>query len=307
MDGRINTIEYPLLLDGGLSNELERLGCNLNNGLWTAHVLAKNPETIVQAHMSYLKAGAQCITTANYQSSIRGFVDLGYSQEAAEDLIMCAVRLAETAISKFMASSNSDIRPLIAASIGPYGAYLADGSEYTGKYGVSDATLRLFHEEKMRLLDRSNADCFACETIPNIEEAKILGEIFLSTKKPAWMSFACKDNQHLNDGTRIDKCVGFFADHPNIFALGINCTDPEHISGLISSMKGHTGDKRIIAYPNSGEHWQSESKTWKGESEPESLVAMANEWLELGVDLIGGCCRIGPAHIKELSAVLARD
>ena len=294
-------IKYPLLLDGGLSNELERQGYNLNHKLWSAKLLKTNPEAIIQAHLAYLMAGAQCITTSSYQATVPGFMALGLDQVSAETFVLRSVYLAEVAIERFMSSGNKDFKPLIAASIGPYGAYLADGSEYHGNYGISGEKLREFHLDRIRLLDGSNADFFACETIPGFQEAMVLAEILKETKKPAWVSFSCKDENHINDGTHIRECAEFFASHSNVFAIGVNCTAPKYISGLIKSVKVRSGTKKIVVYPNSGEVYQAENKTWMGFSDPDLFVALAKEWIELGADIIGGCCRIGPEHIKSIS------
>ncbi len=296
-------IKYPLLIDGGLSNELEKQGCNLNQKLWSAKMLESDSEAIINVHLDYLNAGAQCIITSSYQASIPGFMAIGYDRTTAESYILKSVHLAETAIKRFMTSGNNRAKPFIAASIGPYGACLADGSEYHGNYGVSDEKLRAFHLSRIRALDNSNADFFACETIPSFQEAKVLAEILKETKKSAWMSFSCKDEHHLNDGTDIEECTAFFAKHPKVFAIGVNCTAPKYISGLIKSIKKRSGLKKIVVYPNSGEVYNAESKTWMGIADPNLFAAMAKEWLELGSDIIGGCCRIGPEHIKSISEI----
>jgi homocysteine S-methyltransferase len=297
-------IKYPLLLDGGLSNELEKQGCDLNHRLWSARMLEANPEAIIQAHLSYLKSGAQCITTSSYQASIPGFMSIGYDRAKAETLILKSVQLTEEAIKRFLSSGFIGSKPLIAASIGPYGAYLSDGSEYQGNYGISDAKLRVFHLDRIGLLDRSNADFFACETIPGFQETKVLADILKKTKKSAWISFSCKDEHHLNDGTPIEECAEFLAGHSNVFAIGVNCTAPKYISGLIKSLRSKSNSKRIVVYPNSGEAYNAESKTWLGLSDPELFIEMAKEWVKLGADIIGGCCRIGPDHIKLMSEIL---
>lgn len=297
-------IKYPLLIDGGLSNVLEAQGCDLNKPLWTAHLLEYKPEAIIQAHYTYLKAGANCITSASYQASIPGFMDSGYAKEKAESLILKSIRLAEIAISRAKTAGLWEERPLLAASIGPYGAYLADGSEYRGDYGVSDETLRHFHESRFQLLDQSAADLLACETIPSWQEAKVLAEILTQTQKPAWVSFSCQDEQHLNDGTAITKVAELFKDHPTVFAIGVNCTHPKYISDLIKKLKSVAADKKIVIYPNSGEAYHAKTKSWLGTSEPVAYVEMTKEWLGLGADIIGGCCRIGPQHIKGMEQVL---
>jgi len=298
---------YPLLIDGGLSNELEKQGCNLNDKLWSAKMLKTNPEAIIQAHLSYLNSGAQCITTSSYQASIPGFMAIGCDRAKAETFILKSVLLAEEAIKRFTKSGNTGFKPLIAASIGPYGAYLSDGSEYHGNYGVSDKKLREYHLDRIRLLDLSNADFFACETIPSFQEVKVLAEILKKTKKSAWLSFSCKDQHHLNDGTPIEECAAFLAGHSNVFAIGANCTAPKYISGIIKSVKLESDSKRIVVYPNSGEAYSAESKTWLGLSDPELFLEMAKEWVRLGADIIGGCCRIGTDHIRRMSEILVKS
>jgi len=300
-------IEYPLLIDGGLSNVLEKQGCNLNHQLWSAKMLETNPEAIIQAHLTYLQSGAHCITTSSYQASLPGFMAMGHDQSTAEALISKSTVLAEIAIKQFKANGINDFEPLIAASIGPYGAYLADGSEYHGNYDVRDEELWKFHSNRISLLDRTNADLFALETIPSFQEAKILAKILKLSKKSAWLSFSCKDEQHINDGTEIEECVAFFADHPKIFAIGVNCTAPKYISGLIKAIKKGSGTKKIIVYPNSGEFYNAQTKTWLRLSNPEVFETMAKEWLGIGADIIGGCCRIGPDHISGISNIINRS
>ncbi len=300
-------VSYPFIIDGGLSNALEEQGCDLNHKLWTASLIEKNPEAIIQAHFDYIKSGAQCITTSSYQASIPGLIDIGYTRDAAKAIITKSVQLAEIAIQRAMDSGIVTRRPLIAASIGPYGAYLADGSEYRGDYGVSDEKLRAFHDEKIKLLDRSNADILACETIPGFQEAQVLSDILNDVDKPVWISFSCRDEHHLNDGSDIKDGVLLFRNHPKVFAFGANCTDPKYISGIITYIKASAGDKKIIVYPNSGEVYNAKSKTWAGLSIPKFFVEMAKEWSGLGADIIGGCCRIGPEHISRLSKTLLKN
>ena len=293
-------VKYPFLIDGGLSNVLEKQGCDLNHKLWTANLLEKNPNAIIQAHLEYLESGAQCITTSSYQASIPGLIEVGYSKDAAEKLIMKSVQLAEQSIYKALDLGIIDYKPFIAASVGPYGAYLADGSEYRGNYGVSNEILSVFHFERISILDRTNADILACETIPSFQEAKILSDILAYVDKPAWISFSCRDEQYVNDGSAIKQCVSLFKNHPKVFAIGVNCTHPKYISGIIKCIKAIKSDKKIIVYPNSGEAYNAKSKTWLGLSNPISYVEMTREWINLGADIIGGCCRIGPEHIRSM-------
>jgi len=297
-------IKYPLVLDGGLSNQLESQGCDLNHWLWSARLLDSNPEAIKKAHLAYLEAGARCIITSSYQATIPGFLALNFDRATAEALILKSVKLAEEAIKDFRISHPISYTPLVAASIGPYGAYLSDGSEYRGNYGLSEKELTEFHQPRIKLLDSSGADFFACETLPGFQEARILAEILKFTKKPAWVSFSCKDEGHLNDGTPIEDCATFFASHPNVFAIGVNCTAPNFISPLIRAIKGKSGDKKVVVYPNSGEIYHAASKTWSGSSDLSFCKLMVDEWLDLGTDIIGGCCRMGPEYIKSIAPVI---
>jgi homocysteine S-methyltransferase len=301
------TITYPLLLDGGLSNELERQDCDLNQKLWSAKLLESNPEAIILAHLTYLEAGAGCIITSSYQATLPGFMAIGYDEDSARGLILKSVQLAEEARSRFLALNPPAAKPLIAASIGPYGAYLADGSEYRGDYVISDQELRDFHQPRIDLLENSTADILACETIPGFQEARVLSEILENVTKPAWVSFSCKDGQHISDGTPIEQCAAYFADHPTVFAIGVNCTSPEFISALIRSIKTKSGNKKIVVYPNSGAVYHAESKTWSGLSDLPSCETMVKEWMDLGADIIGGCCGIGPEQIQRMSKAMVKS
>jgi homocysteine S-methyltransferase len=215
------------------------------------------------------------------------------------------VQLAEDARDRFFSQNPHAFKPLIAASIGPYGAYLADGSEYRGDYDLSDQELIDFHEPRINLLAHSTADMLACETIPGFREAMVLSEILEGTNKPAWVSFSCKDGKHISDGTPIERCAALFSRHPTVFAIGVNCTSPEFISALIQSIRTQSGNKKIVVYPNSGAVYHAESKTWSGLSDLSSCELMAKEWLDLGADIIGGCCGIGPQQIKAMTKILS--
>ncbi len=300
------TITYPLLIDGGLSNELERQGCDLNQKLWSAQLLESNPEAIILAHLSYLEAGAVCMITSSYQATIPGFMAIGYDMQASGELMLKSVQLAEEARNRFLLLNPDAVKPLIAASIGPYGAYLADGSEYRGDYLISDQALTDFHAPRINLLDSSNADMLACETIPSFQEARVLSKILETAKKPAWVSFSCKDGKQISDGTPMEDCAAYFANHPTVFAIGVNCTSPKYISALIQAIKKQSGNKKIVVYPNSGAVYHAESKTWAGLSDLSSCEIMVKEWMDLGADMIGGCCGIGPQQIKAMGKTISQ-
>ena len=296
----LKNLRYPIILDGGLSNVLESFGCNLNHELWVANLLHLNPEAIIKTHLAYLEAGAQIISTASYQATIQGFIKLGFSQIESERLILKSVDLAQIAISQYCSIHQCQEKPLLAGSVGPYGAYLADGSEYRGTYNVSKKHLKEFHLKRIQLLDASNCDLIALETIPSFFETQVLSTILKTIKTPSWISFSCKDGRHLNDGTTIKKAVKLLKNHPSIFAYGVNCTAPKYISSLIQEIKSIQSDKKIIVYPNAGNSYHTQSKRWIKNSNPKSFTKMSKEWISLGADIIGGCCQIGPLHIKRL-------
>ena len=295
-----------LLLDGGMSNQLEDQGFDLNNELWSAHLLLSQPRAIVDAHLHYLNAGAQCLITASYQATVSGLIQSGLNEQQAGELITSSVSLAQQAIDEFLIKNPNTERPFVAASIGPYGASLADGSEYHGKYGVNDEVLRDHHQAQITLLAQTNADLLECETIPSLQEARILKELLEKQIKPAWLSFSCKNGQQLNDGTPIEECVKEFNNTVNPIALGINCTNPKYIVELIKRIKSACPEKLIVVYPNSGEDYDANSKAWYGTSSPSECGHASVSWINAGADIIGGCCRMGPQHISSIKRAMYR-
>jgi homocysteine S-methyltransferase len=285
-----------LVLDGGLATQLEAQGYDIKNALWSASLLQSDPEAIVDAHRAYLEAGAQCIETASYQASREGFSALGLSSDEADDLMRLSVDLAQRA----RAELGSDA--LIAASLGPYGAMLHDGSEYTGDYDAGGVELCDYHAKRMRVFDGSDVDVLAFETIPSLEEARVLAELLQDCATPAWISFSCKDETHICDGTDISEAAVLYSNHPNVLAVGINCTAPQYVPALIRRIRSALPDMPIVAYPNSGEIYNAEDGTWSGTVTPVDCAAAAASWLEAGAIMVGGCCRMGPEHIKAMAA-----
>ena len=295
-----NDKDLPRILDGGLSNVLEAYGCDLNHDLWSARLLQSDPDKILRTHLDYLEAGARWITTSSYQASIEGFMNSGLGEDEARSLLLNSVNLAEKARAIFNSRLETPEKIYIAVSMGPYGAVLADGSEYTGNYGVPDKVLRDFHRQRIDVFENSNADYYAFETIPSLTEINVLSSMIDTLSKPCWISFSCRDALHLNDGSLIDRAAGVLRDHKGVFAVGVNCTAPRYISDIISVLSKSVPDKKIIVYPNSGEVYDPERKTWSGISDPEEFGRMALEWRQKGADIIGGCCRIGPEHIQRI-------
>lgn len=289
------------MLDGGLATQLEAQGCDIGNELWSASLLESNPLAIIDAHLAFLQAGAEIIISASYQASQQGFMSLGLSEQEADELIVSSVSLACTARSKFLdAHPETKITPIVAASIGPYGAAMHDGSEYTGDYKISEYALREFHEERLQLLDQSGADVLACETIPNHSEAEVLHDLLMRVEIPAWVSFSCRDDRCVSDGTPLQDVSKIFRDHPRVLALGINCTAPHLITSLIGRIKQAAPHKAIVVYPNSGETYEVNDNSWHGTVSPTDWAAEAKTWLNAGANVIGGCCRVGPEQISAI-------
>jgi homocysteine S-methyltransferase len=297
--------DRPMLIDGGLATQLEAQGCDIGNALWSASLLQTNPEAIVQATRAYLDAGAECVATASYQASREGFATLGLSADEADKLMRLSVDLAMRARDEFLAENpNIGFMPLIAASIGPYGAMLHDGSEYKGQYGVSAATLHEFHQARLKLFDESEADILALETIPARLEAEVLVDLLADCDTPAWISFSCCDDTHISDGTPIADVAALFRDHPTVIAVGVNCTPPQFVPELVRKLGTAAPGKRVIAYPNSGEVYSAENRTWSGTVTPGDCATAALAWVAAGATIVGGCCRTGPDHIRAIREAL---
>jgi homocysteine S-methyltransferase len=290
--------QSPLIL----GSELDERGYDISGALWSAELISTQPAAIQQVHRSYLDAGARCIISASYQASIPGLEAAGYEVAAMRALFGETIAIAQRARDAFL-SANPDCgyRPLVAASIGPYGAYLADGSEYRGNYGVDDDTLRQFHAQRLRWLDESGADLLACETIPDLQEARVLAQLLESATTPSWVSFCCRDAETLHDGNSLADAVGLFAALPAVFAVGVNCCASGIVEGLIGNLRKYAPHKLIVVYPNSGAQYDARRKCWHGQETSLQWSQQAAAWQRAGASIIGGCCRIGPAHIRQLA------
>ena len=289
--------QSPVLMDGGLATQLEAQGCDINDALWSAGLLLDDPGQVVAAHRAFVDAGAEIISTVTYQASREGFEQRGITAEGADKLMLQSVDLAVTAAGG---------AAMVAASLGPYGAILHDGSEYRGDYGVSDEHLSIFHSARIDLLAASDADVFAFETIPSLQEAKVLAELLESAAMPAWVSFSCRDGASLSDGTAASEVAALFAGHPTVAAVGVNCTSPQYVPDVIAELEKGAPDKAILAYPNSGETWNADDGQWYGTATPIDYAAAAVSWVDAGATVVGGCCRTGPDHIRAMAAALGK-
>ncbi len=297
-----------LILDGGLATELEARGASLDDGLWSARLLIDDPDLVRAVHLDYLEAGADCLISASYQATFAGFRKRGIAEAAAAELIRSSVSIATSARDTFWETGGQHadrVRPIVAASVGPYGAFLADGSEYTGRYHLDRAGLLAFHRKRWHLLAASGADLLACETIPSRVETEVLLQLLHETADVcAWFSFSCRDERRLSDGTPIADIAALFRDQPQVIAVGANCTAPRFIPGLIRAFQAGAA-KPVVVYPNSGERFDGDSRSWIGEAAPVDFGELAQKWRAAGATLIGGCCRTGPDHIRSIRDRLA--
>lgn len=297
-----------LVIDGALATELEARGASLKDVLWSAKLLMENPELIRQVHYDYLVHGADVIITASYQATFEGFAVKGWTKAQGKTLFQRSIQLAKEARALFWEEIKPQNRiwPLVAASIGPYGAMLADGSEYRGNYGLKVHELAAFHRPRLEALLDSGADLIAFETIPSIQEAEAICRLLENYENTcAWLSFSCKDEEHIRDGTPFQQAVRWVAKANQVAAVGINCTAPELINPLLDCMKNETS-KPIIVYPNSGENWDAIKKCWVKDAQPTDWENKIRQWYNKGARLIGGCCRTSPKDIQMIQKSLRK-
>jgi homocysteine S-methyltransferase len=288
----------PTLLDGGLSTALEQQGADLGGALWTARLLGEAPERIADAHRAYYRAGARVATTASYQASVQGLVAAGYDAAEARRLITLSVTVAKD-VRDELADSHPGL--LVAASVGPYGAYLADGSEYRGRYGVPAARLREFHAPRLELLAAAGPDLLAVETIPDSDEAEVLVPLLDELGLPAWFSYSV-DGDTTNAGQPLSEAYAVLAGSRTVIAAGVNCSEQADVLGAVQAAVAATG-LPAVAYPNRGGSWNAVTRTWEY-SGPLDLD-LVDGWLAAGARFVGGCCGTGPADIAELAARVA--
>ena len=297
-----------IILDGALGTELESQGYDVSGKLWSAQYLLDQPQIIQNVHESYVGAGSDIITTSSYQASIPAFIEAGLTPEKSYDLLKETVFLAQKAIENVWTGLSPEEQkqrpcPLVAGSVGPYAAYLADGSEYTGDYQLSEEEFQEFHRPRIQALLEAGCDLLAIETIPNGAEAaailRLLAEEFPQAE--AYLSFAAQSENAISDGTKIEELGNLAQESPQVLAVGFNCTAPHLIAPLLDSF-GKVCSKPFLTYPNSGEIYNALTKTWHDDPEQErSLLENSKLWQEQGVQLFGGCCRTRPEDIAQLA------
>jgi S-methylmethionine-dependent homocysteine/selenocysteine methylase len=306
----------PIILDGALATYLESLGADVSSALWSAQILASQPHLIYRTHLDYYRAGANVAITASYQAAIPGLTKgLEIDEKKAKKLVRESVDLANQARHDYLSSLDPSERPrkegklFVAGSVGPYGAYLADGSEYRGDYSLTPNAFKDFHRGRLQALVEAGVDVLACETIPSAKEAEALAELlhleFPGTE--AWFTFSLRDESHISDGTPLDRVVGMLDPYEQVVAIGVNCVPDTLIPGALKMLKASTR-KALVVYPNSGESWNAEKRDWEGErNEGGELSKKSRQWSEAGAKLIGGCCRTTPSDIGVIASTLDRS
>jgi homocysteine S-methyltransferase len=282
-----------LISDGGLATELEARGHDLSDALWSARLLVDAPQEIAAVHEDFFRAGAMIATTASYQVSFDGFAARRTPSIGRDDTVRLLGRSVELARNAREEVGVADA--VVAASVGPYGAVLADGSEYRGRYGLSVAELEVWHRPRLEVLADAGADVLALETIPDVDEAEALVNLVRSLGVPAWLSYTV-DGSHTRAGQPLADAFAVAAGVAEVVAVGVNCCAPDDVLPAIGPAR-ETG-KPVIVYPNSGEHWDAARRAWVGPSRFSSRMAV--EWITAGARVVGGCCRVGPADIAEL-------
>ena len=287
-----------LVSDGGLATELEAQGNDLSDSLWSARLLMDAPEQIRDAHLAFFRAGAVIATSASYQASFEGFARRGLDRREAAGLMRRSVDLARAA----RAEMSGDGRTRwVAASVGPYGAALADGSEYRGRYGLSVRELAAWHRPRLEVLAGSGPDVLALETVPDIDEAEALMAAISGLGIPAWLSYSIA-GQRTRAGQPLSEAFAVAAGVPEVVAVGVNCCAPSDVPMAIAAAREVTG-KPVIVYPNSGEEWDARRRAWAGRSR--YSAGQPRQWIAAGANVVGGCCRVRPADIAVIAQAAA--
>ena len=287
-----------LVADGGLATELEARGNDLSDSLWSARLLMDAPDQVRDAHLAFFRAGAAIATSASYQASFEGFARRGFGRDEAAGLMRRSVDLARAAGAELAGDGQ---RRWVAASAGPYGAALADGSEYRGRYRRSVRELAAWHRPRLEALAEAGPDVLALETVPDIDEAEALMAAIAGLGIPAWLSYTIA-GERTRAGQPLSEAFAIAASVPEVVAVGVNCCAPADVLAAIAAAREATG-KPVIVYPNSGEDWDARRRAWTGQSRYSALEP--RQWVAAGARIAGGCCRVRPADIAVIAQAAA--
>jgi homocysteine S-methyltransferase len=296
------------VIDGGLATELEAHGHDLSDRLWSARVLLTEPEAIEAVHLAYFQAGARVATTASYQATVQGFAAAGLDRATALSSIARSVELARRARDRFAAEGGLEpVDLLVAGSVGPYGAMLADGSEYRGDYDPGAAVLRDVHAPRIEALLAAGVDLLAIETIPTVREAAVILDLVEESGATAWVSYQCRDGTSTAAREPFSEAIALANGRAGVLAVGVNCTAPRFVPALLATA-AETTEMPLIAYPNGGDRWDATTRQWiAGDADGAYQPAAVAGWTELGATWLGGCCGTGPAEIRGLADALTAN
>ncbi|MET9634613.1 homocysteine S-methyltransferase [Lentzea sp. NPDC006480] len=283
-----------VVLDGGMSTALELAGHDLSDALWSGRLLLTEPDAVRDAHLAFYRAGAEVAITSSYQVTFEGFARQGVGADETARLLRSSVALARSA------ASDVDGPRWVAASVGPYGAMLADGSEYRGRYGLTRQQLVEFHRPRIEELAQAEPDVLAVETVPDVDEAEAVLDVVRGSGVPMWLSYSIRGDRTCA-GQPLEEAFAVVAGIDEVVAVGVNCCAPEDVAHAVT-VASKTG-LPVVVYPNSGEQWDADQRTWTGDGT--GFSALAGEWAGRGARLVGGCCRTGPDAIEVLARALA--
>ncbi len=304
-DWRLFLSSNTIVLDGGLATSLEAVGHDLSGSLWSARILVERPEAVVAVHESHARAGAQILTSASYQVSEHGFVSAGLTVQAAQDSIYRSIDVARTAAETVEAEDG--IVRYVAASVGPWGATLADGSEYRGDYTATESEIFEFHAQRLEMFLQAKPDLIAIETVPSLRELRAVNRALheLNVAIPTWVSCSALNATTICDGTSISEARGAL-NHDSLIAFGFNCTAPEHIEELVRAASDALEPLPVVVYPNAGRTWDATARKWLDEGSECFSDTVLESWISAGARIVGGCCGLGEKHINTVARLNAR-
>ncbi|KAK9510452.1 hypothetical protein O3M35_005239 [Rhynocoris fuscipes] len=301
------------LIDAGFSTQLARHTTKQIDGhpLWTSQFLFADKEICTIVHREFIRAGSKIIRTNSYQASVPSFMEhMNISQQDAIKAIKESVAFAKKAITEEEESSGKKQNVQVAGSVGPYGACLHDGSEYTGSYceNITKEELIEWHRPRIKALLDGGVDLLAFETIPcSIEAFALLHLLKEFPKTKAWLSFSIKNESQISNGEEFAEVASacWELGSKQLLAIGANCVNPLYVTPLFTALIKKNASIPFIAYPNSGEVYDGELKQWVGKAN-KRVTAFVEEWLNLGISYLGGCCRTTPADLQEMAQKITK-